>query len=65
MEIKVSLQDPKNIRENITFVTREEVNHYLENSGFVVNRGFKARVEENGNKENQVRNKTIKLIRGP
>ena len=43
VEMEISLQDAKNIRENRTYFMIEEGDHYLEDSGFVVNRAFKAR----------------------
>ena len=40
---------------------REERYHYLEELGFIVNRGFKYRGKEKSNKEDQARNQKNKV----
>ena len=50
MEIKISLQDAKNLRKNLTCVMREEGDHYLEELVFIVDRGFKEKVKGRSNK---------------
>ena len=61
IEMKISLQDAKTLRKNLTCVTREEGVYYLEYSGFIVNRGFKDRGKERSNKEYRARNQKNKV----